>query len=78
MVHNQRQRLCQLIDCGGCLEEVGGGMQLPLLLDFLLQEGTCAGQRLCPDWGTMPIHVCHVHLQRCVTSYVVLCLSRSS
>ncbi len=66
MVHDQRQGLRQLADCGGSLEEVGGGVQLPLLLDLLLQEGACAGQRLCPDRGTMPVHICDVHLQHCI------------
>ena len=68
MVHNQRQRLRQLADCGGCLEEVGGGVQLALLLDLLLQEGACAGQGLCPNWGAMPVHICYIHLQECISS----------
>lgn len=63
MVHNQGKCLRQLIDSCGCLEEVRGCVKLSLLLDLLLQEGACAGQRLCPHRCAMSVHIRHIHLQ---------------
>ncbi len=63
MVHDERQRLRQLIDGRRSLQEVGSRVQLTLLLNLLLQEGSCPRQGLCPHWRALPVYICNIHLQ---------------
>lgn len=63
MVHDERQRLRQLIDGRRRLQEVGSRVQLALLLNFLLKEGPCPRQGLCPHWRALSVYIRNIHLQ---------------